>query len=600
MKKFLTVFLLIFICSISFSQTTNQSGAEKQAADFLEMYNNLYQKVYTVDAEANWIAFTDVNDLHTGQQIGADNTMAAFQGSSYILQHAQQLIKQKSALDPLGVRQLEKVIYNGAHSPGTIPDIVSKRIEAEAKQAAIMNGFEFCLEKQGDKCIKPVTPNQIDDALRSSTDMTERKKLWEVSKQSGPALKPGLIELQKLRNKIAKETGSNSYFALEVSDYGMTVPEMMTLMNKTVQDMRPLYQQIYTWTKYRLADKYHQQPPKMIPAHWLTNRWSQAWPGIVEGVDLDPLFKDKTKEYIVQQAERFYVSLGMPQLPKTFWEKSDLYALPPGAPRKKNTHASAWHIDLNKDVRSLMSVKPDFEWFQTAHHELGHIYYYLAYSTPEVPMTLRQGANRGFHEAIGDLIKIAASQEPYLKQVGILPANQKIDQTQWLLNQGLDEVVFIPWSAGVMTSWEHDFYEDNLPPDQYNKRWWEYVAKFQGIAPPEPRGEQFCDAATKTHINDDPAQYYDYAIASLIKYQLHDYIARKILHQDPHSCNYFGNKEVGQFLTGLLKLGATRDWRQVIKEKTGEDLSSRAMVAYFQPLMEYLQQQNRGRQIGFQ
>jgi peptidyl-dipeptidase A len=369
----------------------------------------------------------------------------------------------------------------------------------------------------------------------------------------------------------------------------------MSLLDASIAEVKPLYQQLHYWTKKKLAARYRQPMPKRIPAHWIGNRWSQAWPGIVEGVDLDPYFKDRTPEWIVEQAERFYVSLGMPSLPKSFWAKSDLYELPPGSPRMKNTHASAWHMDLDKDVRSLMSVRPDFDWFATTHHELGHIYYYMAYSNPGVPVMLREGANRAFHEAVGDLIGIAARQVPYLKEIGVLPNDAKIDRTAWLLNEALDNaVVFIPWSAGTMTHWEHDFYEQTLSPDQYNARWWEYVAKYQGFDPPEPRDERSCDPATKTHINDDPAGYYDYSLAFLIKYQLHNYIAKNILRQDPHECNYYGNKEVGAWLWELLKLGSTRDWREVIREKTGEDISSKAMLEYFAPVMEYLEKENAG------
>jgi oligoendopeptidase F len=143
----------------------------------------------------------------------------------------------------------------------------------------------------------------------------------------------------------------------------------------------------------------------------------------------------------------------------------------------------------------------------------------------------------------------------------VVAAGMEFDQIQWLLNGALDQMVFIPWSAGVMTAWESDFYEADLPAGQLNKRWWEYVARFQGITPPEPRGEEFCDAATKTHINDDPALYYQYAIAFAIKYHLHRHIATKLLHQDPRNCNFYGNKEVGAF----LYKGATRDWRQLIR-----------------------------------
>ena len=143
-----------------------------------------------------------------------------------------------------------------------------------------------------------------------------------------------------------------------------------------------------------------------------------------------------------------------------------------------------------------------------------------------------------------------------------------------------------------MTHFEYELYEKKLPPQQFNQRWWEMVANYQGIQPPAARGEDYCDACTKTHIVDDAAQYYDYALAFLIKYQLHDHIARKILKQDPHNCNYFGNKEVGKWLWEMLSLGATRDWRHVIKEKTGEEISSRALLEYFRPLKQFLDQEN--------
>ncbi len=596
MKQILTILLLVCITITNAANKTVQ----EQANEFLIMYNSLYQSLATVTNESQWSSSTDVTEQHTGERIGADKSFAAMIGSKYIIEKSHSLLKSKNELDKLTIKQLEKILYNAAHYPGTIPNVVAERVVAEANQSAVLDGFRFCDTYEKDSCVKVTTPNEMQNILSTSTNLQERQHAWEVSKQTGPALKPGLIKLQNLRNQMAKETGYNSYFDLEVSDYGMSVSEMMQLMNKTLEEIKPLYQQLHYYAKNKLAEKFKQPIPRKIPAHWIGNRWSQAWPGIAEGVDLDNLFKDKKPEWIIEQAERFYTSMGMPKLPQSFWEKSDLYELPPNAPRKKNTHASAWHINLDNDVRSLMSVKADHNWFETTHHELGHIYYYLAYSNPNVPITLREGANRAFHEAIGDLISIAARQVPYLKEIGVMPKDMKVDQTQWLLSEAFDAIVFIPWSAGTMTHWEHDFYEKKLSPNQYNKQWWEYVEKFQGIEPPTPRGEEFCDAATKTHINDDPAQYYDYALAFLIKYQLHNYIAKNILKQDPHNCNYYGNKEVGKWLWDLLKLGGTKDWRIVIKEKTGEDISPKGMLEYFQPVMEYLKKQNTEKNVGWE
>jgi peptidyl-dipeptidase A len=285
----------------------------------------------------------------------------------------------------------------------------------------------------------------------------------------------------------------------------------------------------------------------------------------------------------------------MPPLPKSFWELSSLFPLPPDATHKKNNHASAWHMDLANDIRCLMSIEPNAEWYETAHHELGHIYYYVQYSNPDVPIVLREGANRGYHEALGSLMGLAAMQKPFLAGLGILPADSKTDEMKTLLKEALNYVVFIPWSAGVMTEYEYALYAKELPQDQLNKTWWDLVRKYQGIVPPTERGEEFCDAASKTHITDDAAQYYDYAISYVLLFQFHDHIARNILKQDPHATNYFGNAAVGDFIAKIMRPGASGDWRKMLRDTTGEDMSARAMLAYFERLMDYLKEANEGR-----
>ena len=575
-------------------------SAQQQADEFLNIHENILAPLYAITSEAYWQSMTDVNDAHVGERIGAERSMAAFDGNVWVIETARALLAQKDRLDPVTVRQIEKILLAAAQYPGTIPEIVSARVAAEARQGAVLDSFAFCADRAGERCRKTVTANEIDNILVNSRDEAERRHIWEVSKQTGPALKEGLAELRDLRNRLAQEMGYDSFFALQVADYGMTVEEMMAMMERFNEDLRPLYKQVHTWTKHRLAERYGRPPPQKIPAHWIGNRWAQAWPGLSAGVDLDALVKDKTPEWIVKQAEAFYTSMGMPPLPASFYAKSDLYPVAADSERKKNTHASAWHMDLGMDVRSLMSVESNWRWFETSHHELGHIYYYLAYTGADVPLTLRGGANRAFHEAVGDLIGIAARRPAYLKEIGLLDDAAQIDEIAWLLDEALDQaVVFIPFSAGTMSFFEHDLYEKNIPIDAFNKTWWEYAGRYQGIEPPAERGEEFCDACTKTHISDDPAQYYDYAMAFVIKYQLHTYIARNILGQDPRDCNYYGNEEVGAFLWELLSLGATRDWREVIKEKTGEEISTRAMLDYFEPLIAYLEKENAGREAGW-
>lgn len=579
-----------------------QESAQDAADAFLSRYVEGWLPLDTDASEAAWVAMTDVSPEHTERQVEATLAVSRFVGDPEVIRTARALLEQADALDDLTVRQLRKVVLRAAEAPGTIPEVVRERAEAEAEQSAIQDGFVYQLDDPR-RPEEPITPNGIDRVLVESDDLDERRLVWEASKAVGVPLRDGLLRLRDLRNRVARELGYDDFFALQVADYGISVDEMIALCDGFVSTVTPLYEQLHTWAKHRLAGRYGAEPPEgPIPAHWLPNRWGQLWPGLVEGIDLDAPFKSKSPEFITEQAERFYVSLGFPELPRSFYEKSDLYPVPPGSSRKKNSHASAWHIDLEDDVRSLMSIEPDARWFNTAHHELGHIYYYIAYSRPEVPHLLRGGANRAFHEGIGDLIGLAAGQRPYLKEVGLLtPEAEAADPVTFLLDTALDgaSIVFLPFSAGLMTHWERDFYAGTIPDDRLNASWWGMKGKYQGIAPPSPRPESFCDPSTKTHINDDPAQYYDYAIGTVIKFQLHDHVARNILGQDPRDCNYYGNKEVGAFLRSILDVGATRDWNAVLREATGSGLSAEAMMSYFEPLNGWLAEQNAGRKVGW-
>lgn len=575
---------------------------QEEADDFLEFYTDIYRGLYAESAQASWVASTDVTPAHTAARTAADQAFGSFTGNAATIRRTRALLEHEHELDEVTVRELREVIVLAAQAPQTNPALSRRRVAAEAEQSARLDGFQFCLQRGTDgACTQEVVTNDLDRVLATSRDLGERSHAWEASKEVGATLRDGLVELRTLRNGVAREMGYHDFFELQVSNYGLTTDEMMALLDRLVEEIRPLYSQLHCWTRYELARRYQvATPPRRIPAHWLGNRWGQSWPGVVEAIDMDSVVAGREPRWVVEQAERFYVSLGFSSLPPTFWERSDLYPVPDGVERSKNAHASAWHIDLESDVRSLMSVEPTWDWFTTTHHELGHIYYYMTYSRPEVPHLLREGANRSYHEGMGDLIALAASQEPYLREIGLISEQTPIDQMQWLLDSALTgPITFLPWSAGVMSHFERDLYAGDLPPEELNRRWWEYVARFQGIEPPAERPANGCDACTKTHINDDPAQYYDYALANVVLYQLHDHICRQILHQDPRACNYYGHEEVGEFLRAIMAPGMTRDWRTVLREHTGHDLTAEPMLEYYRPLLAYLEEANRGRECSF-
>ena len=592
MKKYKT-FPVLFLLLLMSCAKTDQPEQEVQA--YLDEYNKIYQELLYKWNEGEWKLNTKIVEGDTMTVKLAQNEQeeyARFTGSTENIEKATMYLEQKEQLTDLQIRQLTRILYLAANNPETASDLVKEKIKAGTKQTEILYGFDFKLDR------KSISTNQIDDLLKTEADLSKRLKVWEASKEVGKKLKDGLADLQRLRNQTVQALGYNDFFAYQVSDYGMSVDELRNVCRQMMNDVWPLYRELHTWTRYTLAEKYKTEVPDLLPAHWLPDRWGQDWQGIInaEGINLDDNLKKVTAEWIIKKGEEFYVSLGFEKLPASFYEKSSLYPVSADAGYKKNNHASAWHMDLENDVRSLMSVTPNTRWWSTSLHELGHIYYFMSYTNPDVPPLLREGANRGYHEAVGSLIGLASLQKPFLEEMKLLPEGAEgIDESINLLNEALDYIVFIPWSAGVMTEFEYELYTNNLPKDQYNSKWWELVKKYQGIVPPGERGEEYCDASTKTHINDDAAQYYDYAISNVLLFQFHDHIANKILKQNPRATNYYGNKEAGKFLKDLMYPGATVDWRIHLKEIVGSDLSAKAMVDYFAPLMNWLKIENVGR-----
>jgi peptidyl-dipeptidase A len=565
-----------------------------EADAYLTAYEIEGQGLYYAWSEAEWASNTRIvegDPTNAARTRDAREAMMRFAGSVENIDTIRAYLSQRGRLSDLQERQLEKMLSTAAEGPMTIPDVVLRRIAVETDQVERLYGFEFTLGR------RPITPNEIDASLRTSTDLAERLAVWQASKEVGPVLKPGALELRDLRNQTVQALGYSDFFTYQVSDYGMTTDEMVRLCDNLVQQVRPLYRELHTWARYELAERYGAEVPQLLPAHWLPNRWGQDWSALieVEGINADSAIGAHTAEWVMQQGEAFYVSLGFDELPETFWERSSLYPLPPDADYKKNTHASAWHLDRDTDVRSLMSVVPNPYWYETVHHELGHVYYFMAYSNPDVPLVLRGGANRAYHEAIGSMIGLAATQRRFLVNRGLADEAAEVDEIAKLLQEALNHVLMVPWGAGVMTRFERALYADSLPGESLNATWWDLVRRYQGIVPPTRRGEEFADALSKTHITDDAAQYYDYALAEALLFQMHRHIATEILEQSPYDTDYFGSAGVGDFLRNLMAPGSSRPWQEVLQETTGRELDAQAMVEYFQPLYDWLVDQNQGR-----
>ena len=243
---------LLLLLIVSLARAADVNPTQDRADHFLTLVNSSYQAMVTLESNAVWNAATDVSPVHDASAETAGKARAAFLGNPTIINETKALLLKRRDLNALTVRELEQLLLNAAEGPMTNPQLVSARIAAEVAQASTLNSFEFKLNGQS------ITVNAIDQLLNESTDLQARQAVWAASKESGKALKAGLIKLRDLRNGVAQELDYPDYFALQVAGYGMTTEEMLQLNADFMRDLRPLYLQLHTWVKYKLAEKYHQ------------------------------------------------------------------------------------------------------------------------------------------------------------------------------------------------------------------------------------------------------------------------------------------------------------------------------------------------------
>jgi peptidyl-dipeptidase A len=475
--------------------------------------------------------------------------------------------------------------------------------EELTKIAASMEGDygrgKYCLDGDKSKCL---SLGDMEEIMANSRDPEELKKIWLGWHQVSPPYRKNYQRFVELGNKGAREMGFKDMGAMWREKYDMPPDAFAAEMERLWQQVKPLYDSLYTYTRRKLIEKYgNQVVPESgpIPAHLFGNMWAQTWGNIYplltpasndRGYDLTAVLKGRNTDakQMVHYGESFFTSVGFDPLPQTFWERSMLTK-----PQDRDVvcHASAWDIDFEKDVRLKMCIKPTEEDFTVVHHELGHNYYQMAYATQ--PFLYRESANDAFHEAIGDTIALSVTPS-YLKQIGLI--DRVPDQSAdigFLLQRSLDKVAFLPFGY-LVDQWRWKVFSGEVGPGDYNKAWWDLREKYQGVGPPAPRTEQDFDAGAKYHV---PANtpYARYFLAAILQFQFHRALCREAGFNGPlYQCSIYGNKKAGDKLKQMLAMGVSKPWPEALKVMTGEDkMDATAIIDYFAPLKQWLDSENQ-------
>jgi peptidyl-dipeptidase A len=458
---------------------------------------------------------------------------------------------------------------------------------------------KWCPDGPQGKCLDVTAVGKL---MAESRNAEELKRAWLGWHAIGAPMRQRYARMVELGNQGSKELGYADVGALWRSNYDMPADAFAKEEDRLWDQLRPLYESLHAYVRGQLRKKYGNDLVPAngpIPAHLLGNIWSQEWNNVYslmdspkpeQSYDLSKILQDRHTDAkgMVHYGEAFFISLGFAPLPQTFWERS-LFTKP--ADRDVVCHASAWDVDSKSDLRVKMCIQITEEDFRTIHHELGHNFYQRAYNTQ--PALFQNSANDGFHEAVGDTIALSVTPE-YLKKIGLIdvvpPASGDID---YLLQQALEKVAFLPFGL-LVDKWRWEVFSGQVKPEEYNKAWWELRRKYQGIVPPVQRTEADFDPGAKYHVPGN-VPYARYFLARILQYQFQRALCREAGSTGPlHRCSIYGNKNAGEKLNKMLALGASKPWPEALETLTGEkQMDATALADYFAPLKTWLDEQNK-------
>lgn len=572
-----------------------------EARQFVAQAEERLLDLWIRGGRADWVNATYITD---------DTEALSAQGNDAIIAATMDLAAQARRFDglqlPEDVARKLRLIKLSLTLPA--PADPKKRQELTEIAASLSSDYgkgKYCPSGPAKKCYDL---GELEDILAANRDPAQLLDAWKGWRTVSPPMRARYQRLVELTDAGARDLGFADAGALWRSKYDMSPEQFAHEVDRLWGEVRPLYESLHCYVRAKLAAKYGPQlvpPGKPIPAHLLGNMWAQEWGNIYDlvkpaqsdaGYDLSALLKNKKvdEREMVRYGERFFVGLGLPPLPATFWERS-MFTKP--RDREVVCHASAWDIDFADDIRLKMCIKVNGEDFVTIHHELGHNYYQRAY---EGQSTLfRDSANDGFHEALGDTLALSITPR-YLVQVGLLPKEpENAGDIAFLLRQALDKVAFLPFGV-MIDQWRWQIFSGQIKPQDYNKAWWDLILKYQGIVPPVRRSEADFDPGAKYHI---PANvpYTRYFLATILQFQFHEALTDIAGQKGPlHRRTINGSKEAGARLNKMMAMGLSQPWPEALQVLTGgKTLDTKPILDYFAPLKKWLDEQNQGQKCGW-
>ncbi|XP_051797280.1 angiotensin-converting enzyme 2 isoform X1 [Acanthochromis polyacanthus] len=611
MSAKILVALLAVSCAVS-----AQTDMENRAREFLKDFDtNATERIYQRSL-ASWAYNTNITKENSDKMSEQDRIWQEF----YTKMSEESLqFNVDQITDPEIKIQLISLQNKG--SGALSADKLAHLNKVMNEMSTIYSTATVCLIDDPLNC-QTLEPG-LEDVMANSENYGERLHVWEGwRRQVGQRMRPLYEDYVDLKNEAAKLNGFEDYGAYWRSDYETiedeplykyTGDQLMDDVRSIYKQILPLYKELHAYVRAKLIEKYpgHIVSDGPLPAHLLGDMWGRFWSNLYRlavpfpnqtDIDVSDTMVEKgwTEERMFKEAEKFFMSVGLYKMFDNFWNNSMLEK--PDDGRSVVCHPTAWDMGNREDFRIKMCTLVNMDHFLTVHHEMGHNQYQMAYRN--LPYLLRDGANEGFHEAVGEIMSLSAATPKHLQSVDLLHANftyNNYTEINFLLKQALTIVATLPFTY-MLEEWRWQVFAGNITKDEWMKRWWEMKRELVGVVEPVPRDESYCDPPALFHVSGDYS-FIRYFTRTIYQFQFQKALCDAANHTGPlSSCDITGSTAAGTKLRNMLEMGRSQSWTRALQTIAGDvKMDAGPLLDYFQELHDWLkvENQNHKRTVGW-
>ncbi|RVE74318.1 hypothetical protein OJAV_G00021030 [Oryzias javanicus] len=583
MELTMSVRIVAILLALVFSSAA-ELDVEAQAKEFLKGFDEQATELMYQYSLASWAYNTNITEENSNKVTEQGEIWSNFysQKSEESLKYPIDQIKDPEI-------KLQLISLQDKGSGALSPDKASRLNKILGDMSTLYSTSAVCLPDDPTNC-QTLEPG-LEQIMASSKDYSLRLHVWEGwRKEVGKKMRPLYEEYVDLKNEASKLNGFADYGAYwrynyetieDEEEFKYTRDQLMQDVRLIYKQILPLYKELHAYVRAKLMETYpgHIDAEGYLPAHLLGDMWGRFWTNLYEvsvpypakpNIDVSSTMVEKgwTERQFFEAAEDFFMSVGLYEMFENFWSNSMF--VKPDDGRQVVCHPTAWDMGNREDFRIKMCTKITMDDFLTVHHEMGHNQYQMAYRNLSYP--LRDGANEGFHEAVGEIMSLSAATPKHLQSLDLLPADFIYDsetEINFLLKQALTIVATLPFTY-MLEEWRWQVFAGNISQDEWMKQWWEMKRDLVGVMEPVPRDETYCDPPALFHVSGDYS-FIRYFTRTIYQFQFQKALCTAAGHTGSLStCDITGSKAAGTKLRNMLELGRSQSWTRALFTISGD------------------------------